>query len=268
MKCSVCNTENSEEALFCANCGNKLKNNDIENTNKETTLEQTSHETIQNNVGEKKEKVKKKIKFKIDILTIIIIILLIVLAFILKYIVFDLFNDSKDKILSAIEKDSNIKFIIGEDEFSIGDSFSKYKDFGYNALDEDDFIKYDSIAIDNIYKDGKAYMLASFYCPNKEGCSYKEANIIKANLYKYSNAKVNDITFGTKEKEVKEKLGDPTGVLKIDSSYYIWSNGKKVGDSYIMIKYSNGWSTKTVTDIKIGIWWFDGEYDATVKEGA
>ena len=166
------------------------------------------------------------------------------------------------------EDKSTISFSIDKDKFNIGDKYSKFTSLGYYSNNSDYTIKYDSIIVDTIYKNGKAYLLATLYCPNKTGCKYEDSILMKANLYNNSSVTVNDkINYNMSYDAVVKVLNKPIGVLNQDSSYYVWATGKNVGDKYIFIKFSYGLFSYGISEIRVGTWWYKGEFEHVVKEG-
>lgn len=258
MKCDKCGFENEQNVEVCSNCGNPF-NKEIENTPSETPVEETTQsESVANEVTPVAEEPKK-----FDYSIIINIAIIFVMFNILLILFIILLIPKRDKVLT--KDDNSFTYKISDDEFSIVSNFSTLMDKGYYVLDDNYEIKYDSISITNIYKDNKAYALAAFYCPDKDGCEYKDTRIVKLNLYKDSGINFKDVTYDSSKNNVFDKLGKETGTLVSDELYYIWTNGKSVGDPYIMVKFNSRFKNQ-IDDIKIGVWWYDGEYNHTVKE--
>ena len=258
MMCDKCGFENEQNVEVCSNCGNPF-NKEVENTPSETPVEETiQSESVTTEVAPVTEEPKK-----FDYSIIIYIAIIFVMFNILLILFIILLIPKRNKVLT--KDDNSFTYKISDDEFSIVSNFSTLMDKGYYVLGDNYEIKYDSISITNIYKDNKAYALAAFYCPDKDGCEYKDTRIIKLNLYKSSGVKFKDVTYDSSKNGVFEKLGKETGKLVSDESYYIWANGKSIGDPYVMVKFNSKFKNQ-IDDIKIGVWWYDGEYNHTVKE--
>jgi hypothetical protein len=252
MKCRLCDTDNADTATVCSKCGQKLiiennisTNNLLKNINDMPTVNITTEN-------------KSSFKFpKIDgfIITIIVLVILLIVLMVMY------FKPKRDSLLT--NKDGNMVVKINDDEFNIISKYTDYSDKGYFVIGDNDFIRYDSIKINNLYKDDNAIGLAAFYCPNKDGCTYKDTTIVKLNIYKKYFTGIGEITKSDNYNKISEKLGKETGVLSTDNTYKIWSYGKNIGDAYIMIKFN---SAKAIEDVKTGVWWYDGEYQHMVKE--
>ena len=170
--------------------------------------------------------------------------------------------------LTNIKSDKMV-FNIGDDEFTVGCKYNDLKNkqytFDTTYINEDNIIGYDMIYIQNIYKDGKAVLLGLFYCSNKDGCKYEDTTLVKALFYKNSKIKIGDnISFSSSYDDFLDEFGKPEGVYKQDKSYYIWCFGDdhKIGDAYYMVKFNGG--SHAIIDIRIGVWWYDDEYNRTV----
>ena len=269
MKCSKCGFENDPTLEVCSNCGESLKSEviveqPVEPQVEEEKVEEQPTETVvteQPVVNQTPE--TQKVDGKLIISVIIRVLIIFVLFITLMVLSIFLLLPKRDKVLT--KDDNSFTYKISNDEFSIVSNFSTLMDKGYYVLDSNYKIKYDSISITNIYKDNKAYALAAFYCPDKDGCEYKDTRIVKLNLYKDSGINFKDVTYDSSKNNVFDKLGKETGKLVSDELYYIWTNGKSVGDPYIMVKFNSRYKNQ-IDDIKIGVWWYDGEYNHTVKE--
>lgn len=282
MKCLNCGQELSENASFCGICGSKVNSNNIASDNMILDNNTSSNDIVNNvennnttnsdviNNVENNNNIMDKIKSLIKntdkeyfiYYSAIIILLIIFIISLIKG-----FMPKRTNKLFKEDK-STISFSIDKDKFNIGDKYSKFTSLGYYSNNSDYTIKYDSIIVDTIYKNGKAYLLATLYCPNKTGCKYEDSILMKANLYNNSSVTVNDkINYNMSYDAVVKVLNKPIGVLNQDSSYYVWATGKNVGDKYIFIKFSYGLFSYGISEIRVGTWWYKGEFEHVVKEG-
>lgn len=248
MKCAKCNFEVNQTMKFCPNCGGQ-----IEKINKFKKLILKIKNIL--------------LKYpKIFLLCIVIVILLFIVIIVLK-------NSAGLKTLNNINLNSVLKFTIGNEQFYLGEKISKYKEKGIvyedAYLDDDAYVIGNSISLQSFYKEDNPQFFATLHCPSKDNCKYEDANIIKINFYDSADVIIDDyIKFNMTYEDVVKKYGKEKGVFYQDESYLVWTIGEtgKIGESYFILRFSDNLFSKRVTDIRIGVWWYEGEFDHTVKE--
>jgi len=298
MLCPDCNVEINNDDLICPNCNKKIDaiNLDtplvtesllpVENTVlTPPTIETPPAPTLTpeplpntttpvlaikktNNFQTIKDKIIKNKK-------LVIIILIVILAVIGLFIVGKLFIGSSDRARALIDIKPNeySKFTIDGESFYIGSKSSSYKEKGYIYEDAksnySDYVVGDSLLPRTFNKDDRAIFFGAIYCPNSDKCSYNDTILTKANFYKDSKVVVNDfIKYGMTYDEVAKKYGKESGKFYQDESLLVWDFGDhgKIGNPYYILRFDNGglFSYGGLTDIRMGVWWYDGEYDHTI----
>lgn len=266
MKCEKCGGLLNENNVcpVCSNDGNEnvvVQNNGIENN----LVNNVENSVISNNANKKSilDFIKEK-KLIFIIAGVVILLLLIVCVVIFS-------GKDRTKIISNIEENNTLKFTIGEKDFYIGGKISDLKsnDLYYESNSDDSYVESDSVILENFYFDNKVKFLGAIYCGEDKKCSYDNSILLKANFYSKSDVVIDDfIKIGTKYDEIVEKYGEEKGAFYQNSDFLVWSFGKKVGDPYYLLKFENSYvtSSKTVSEIRVGIWWYDGEYEHTVEK--
>ena len=77
---------------------------------------------------------------------------------------------------------------------------------------------------------------------------------------------INDyIKIGMKYDDVVDEYGEEDGKFYQDKSFLVWSLGEKnkIGEPYYLLKFN---SSKKVEEIRIGIWWFEEEFEHIVEQ--
>jgi len=259
MNCNKCGSLLTSNTKFCENCGNKIE------------------QIIDNNVptSEKKSIFRNK-----KVLIIGGIILLVVIALTIFIIIVNSTNKRKEK-LTNIKQVSYVKYKYGEDELYLGKEVSDYLDKGYTYdtehITKDDYIIGDSISMMTFYKDDEPKFLGALYCPKEDKCSYEEATLVKINFYKDKNLLIDDfVKYGLSYDDIVKKYGKEDGKFYQNEELLVWTFGEKgkIGEPYYILRFDEGgwFSTEALNEIKIGVWWYDGEYEHTVikdldKEG-
>ena len=303
MLCPDCNTEINEEDLICPSCNKKLDhiNQDttlpaefslpvdsslpVEDTVPAPPVSQSVPAptltpeplpaitapavTIEENTQPQpiKNKISKNKK-------LIITILIIILAIIGLFFISRLFNgNDRSRVLVDIKPNEYSKFTIDGESFYIGSKSSSYKEKGYTYEDAksnySDYVVGDSLIPRTFNKDGRAMFFGAIYCPNSDRCSYDDTILAKANFYKDSKVVVNDyIKYGMTYDEITKKYGKETGKFYQDDGLLVWDFGDhgKIGNPYYILRFDKGglFSTGGLIDIRMGVWWYDGEYDYTI----
>jgi len=255
MICSKCGGNIDQKTHKCIFCGSS------------TGLETTNILTENNEQINQKNFIKK---YKYILLSGGLILIAIILILIITLI-----NPSNKRAeaLINIEKTNYLKFTIGEKDFYLGEKISNYKKKGCSYEDQyindESYVEGDSIAIYNFYNNEEARFLGAFYCAEKEKCKYEDSVLVKINFYKNSDIIVNDyIKYGMKYEEIVEKYGKEDGTFYQDETLLVWSFGEKgkIGTPYYILRFDNdGWfPTKELIEIRMGIWWYEEEYEYTV----
>lgn len=251
MKCEKCGTL-LDASSVCPNCS-KFEN--VENTKV----------TEENGINKKKNiidffKEKKIIVILCSVVCLVIIILICL---------FLLNKDDRSKIITTIEESDNLKITIGDKSFYIGEKISDLKDKSlyYETFDDDNYVGSDSIVLENFYLDDDIKFLGVLYCGDSKNCSYDDSTLLKANFHTKSDVVVDDfIKIGSKYDDIVKKYGKEKGKFYQNSDFLVWSFGKKIGDPYYLLKFdgSSILNSSRVSEIRVGIWWYEGEYEHTV----
>lgn len=250
-------------------------NKEIETT-EEVKKEETTTEPVEEKstepVVEKTKKDNTKIKKIIKLVVILLVVIAVIVGVVIGGIkIYQHATKDAKKVESLVDiKSKKGKFMIGDDELKLGGTYKELKEKGYvfdsRYISNDDAIGYDMIYVQSVLKDNKEQFLGMFYCGNKEGCKYEDTILIKATFYSNTNYLLNDvIKNNTSYDAIKEKIGKEKGYFKEDKTYLVWTFGEagKIGETYYMIKFDNGYS-KTIKELRIGVWWYEEEYKHTV----
>lgn len=260
--------------MFCSNCGSKLcKYNSRCNVCK---INSGQDNKIFSNQYKNFQKTNV---FKQNKCWFWIIILVIIVSLLFIYILVNRPNKRRDALLN-IERTDYTKFILDNKEFYIGDKVWEYKkkdiSFEDKYLTEQSYVESDSIAMHNFYNKSKeSQFLGMFYCAKFEKCKYEDTLLIKINFYPNSNVIVNDfIKYGIKYDEVVKAYGEEDGTFYQDEDFLVWTFGDKgkIGNPYYLLRFDNNsfFSQGKLSEIRIGIWWYEDEYKHSVvakKEG-
>lgn len=238
MNCKNCGASLSNNMLFCNQCGQK-----VTNANKSFFT-----------------KLKNKKFLNIIIICLISIALIIIL--------YNLFKPKRAETLVSMPKNDYYKFTIDGKDYFLGDKITSLK----SALNYDtnfkDIVYSDSISTRTFFNiDGKEQFLGAVYCSKDNDCVHDDTVLVKANFYESTSVVVNDfIKNGITYEEVVEKYGKETGHFYQDEEMLIWSFGNKIGDPYYILRFDNySWSSVNyITEIRIGVWWYDEEYQHTL----
>ncbi len=210
---------------------------------------------------------KKKLWIWIGVAAVVVVVVVVAVLFLLHN------GDSKRaKVLVNIEKSPYLKFTVDGQDFYLGDVASTYKDKGYTYQDDyltdEDRIVSDSISVHPFYHDDESKFLGALYCSKNEDCTYDESILVKVNFYDGSNVVVNDfLKYNLTYDEIVEKYGKEDGTFYQDEDSLVWSFGEKgkIGQPYYILRFSSGsFTSKRLQEIKIGVWWYEGEYQHTV----
>lgn len=253
MTCKNCNTNVTETMKFCPKCGAKLE---IIET-KEVKQEFSSF--------------INKVKNFILVNKKLVIIFLIVLIVLISIILFFIFRKPKLKTLENFEAKNSIKFEIDGKKYYLGEKVSDFKEFELDQkyLDKDSYVISQSITLQTLYKDDEPQFLALLHCSDDKNCEYKDSNIIKINFYENSNVLVDGhIKYGMSYEDVVDEYGKEDGVFYQDENYLVWNFGEEgqIGEAYMLLRFDDGWFATGINDIRIGVWWYEGEYEHTVEE--
>lgn len=198
------------------------------------------------------------------------IVLVIIIVVILMNTVFkkgvDDIDSSRINTLKDYKPINEVKFKMLDKEYSIGDNVTKYLKDGYVIYESSinkESVPADTIVAKTFYYEDKPMFLAAIYCPKKEACKYEETKIIKINFYQNSRVEVNGVKAFSSYSTLQEAIGEEKGTYKEDKFTKLWEFGKgNIGDAYYMITFS---SYNSVTEFRIGLWWYDGERDHTIE---
>lgn len=256
MICSKCGgtiDTKSEKCFFCGTSINQKKDNHIN----------------QPVVDNKTNFFNKNKYFLLAGILILVIIIIIVVSFINP-------KNQRREALLKINKTHYMKFTLDDKEFYLGDKVSKYKENGISFEDQyltdDSFVESDSIAMYNFYnKDKRAQFLGAFYCSETKKCKYNDTLLLKVNFYEESDVVIDDfIKYGTKYKDIVEKYGKEDGTFYQDEELLVWTFGEKgkIGTPYYILRfdYNSFLSSGELIEIRMGIWWYEEEYEYTVIE--
>ena len=212
---------------------------------------------------------KKPIDKKIFIIAGIVLVVLVA-----GIIIFMNREPARAKTLVEIKESDDLSFKIDDKSYQLGEKLSVYKKDGisYNTeyVKEDATVYSDSFMTQTFYdKDGTPLFFGAFYCPKEDECSYDESILIKANFYESSDVVIDDyIKFGMDYDDIVEKYGKEDGTFYQNEELLVWALGGtgKIGEPYYILYFDNsGWfSTGDLTDIRMGVWWYEGEYEHTV----
>lgn len=245
MNCNRCGFLLINNSKFCENCGNKIEINN-----------KTKKKFFQN----------KKTLFIIASCLIIILLITIIIIYINS-------KNIRSEILTNIEHNDYLKFTIDEQEFYVGNKVQDFqkKNYSYDKqyITADDYIIKDSIMMQTFYLNEEPKFLGAMYCNDDNNCKYNETTIVKINFYSDSNVIVNDfIKHGLSYDEIVEKYGKEDGKFYQNEDMLVWTFGEKgkIGEPYYILRFdTGGWfSSDKLIDIRIGVWWYDGEYEHTV----
>ena len=223
---------------------------------------------VDNVVSNPQPVVKKGINKKIiKYIFIVLILALIVVGGVFVYNF--LTREDRTETLTEISKSDKTMFMLGEEKFHIGDTVSELKKKGLsyedNLIKDTDYIVSDSIAVYPFYYEGKAVFLGALYCPSEENCKYDDAVLIKANFYDDSDVVVDEtIKIGMYYDEIKDEYGKKDGKFYQDKDFYVWTFGDdgKIGEPYYLLRFN---SSGRLEEIRIGVWWYEEEFEYTVK---
>ena len=250
MNCNKCGFLLEENSKFCPNCGNQIIDN-ISISNEEMN-----------------KSFFKQYKKIMMICGIILIILLITL-----FIIFVNSQNKRADELTNIEESNYVKFKLEDDELYLGKEVSSYISKGYSYdteyITDEDYILGDSISMQTFYKDDEAKFLGVLYCPKKDKCTYKESTLVKINFYEDQSLLIDEfLKYGLYYDDIVEKYGKEDGKFYQNNELLVWSFGEKgkIGEPYYILRFDKGglFSTGKLTDIRIGVWWYDGEYEHTI----
>lgn len=235
MKCKNCGASVLNDAFFCSECGHKIK--------------------PRNNL-----KSKKNLK----------ILIIIAISLILIVILFYLFKPKRSEVLNSLTRNDYYKFTINDKEYYLGEKVSNlennelYYDINFNNV-----VYADSISTRTFFNlDNKELFLAALYCSSLKNCTHEDSTLVKVNFYKNSNVLVNDfIKYGITYQEVIDKYGKEDGYFYQDEDMLVWTFGDNdIGDPYYILKFDDAslFSNNQIIEIRIGVWWYDKEYEHTV----
>ncbi len=271
MFCGKCGAPISDGGKFCPSCG--APNENATETKVEQKEEVISTEQVVKQeepippvkVEEKKLKDNKKVWIG-GIVLVLVIGVVIGFMFFLK-------KPQRAKTLMNLEKDPYLKFTLNGEDFYLGETASFYQQKGYTFEDdffqEDDKISKDSILVHPIYHEEEDQFLGALYCAKDEDCAYQDSILVKANFYENSDVVINDfIKFGMKYEDIVEKYGKEDGKFYQGNHSFVWTFGEKgkIGEPYYILTFDDSFLSDMgdLIDIRIGVWWYDGEYEHTV----
>ncbi len=265
MFCPNCGTNLPQGSEFCSNCGTHLQEFQSQQTipeNSSETMTEMFSSKSKNLMNPIIDKIKNFIKQNKKMCFIILMSLVLLIGGIIVY-----------KAVSNYyyEKNIHYSFKIDGKEFKIGEKVSYYEKKGYTYKDEyykdTDIIVADGFIPHSFYSDNKAVMYAAIHCKEKENCHYSNGTIVKINFYNnIGEVMLSDfIKIGTTYDEIVSKLGEPDGKFYMNNSEYVWAfyDKGKINNPYYVLEFD---SSKKVVRMKIGMWWYDGEYEYTVKK--
>lgn len=234
----------------------------------EVVTEPVTVPVVDNVVSNPQPVVKKGINKKIiKYIFIVLILALLVVGGVFVYNF--LTKEDRTETLTEISKSDKTMFMLGEEEFHIGDTVSELKKKGLsyedNLIKDTDYIVSDSIAVYPFYYEGEAVFLGALYCPSEENCKYDDAVLIKANFYDNANVLVDEtIKIGMYYDEIKDEYGKKDGKFYQDKDFYVWTFGDdgKIGEPYYLLRFN---SSERLEEIRIGVWWYEEEFEYTVK---
>lgn len=249
-----------KDAKFCPKCG-AMNENVGEEEKKESVLVAAK---LSEPMIEKLKKHKKVVIIGIAILIVVIV----GVVFLLKP-----GKSQRAKTLMNLDQDSHLKFTLNGEDFYLGDTALTYQQKNYtyedDYLTEEDTIAKDSISVHSFYHDDKEQFLGALYCAKNEDCKYEDSILIKANFYEDSNVIIDDyIQFGMKYQDIVDKYGKEDGKFYQGSNLLVWTFGEKgkIGEPYYVLRFDDSglFATGKLIDIRIGVWWYNGEYEQVV----
>lgn len=234
----------------------------------EVVTEPVTVPVVDNVVSNPQPVIKKGINKKIvKYFFIVLILALLVVGGVFVYNF--LTREDRTETLTEISKSDKTMFMLGEEEFHIGDTVSELKKKGLsyedNLIKDTDYIVSDSIAVYPFYYEGEAVFLGALYCPSEENCKYDDAVLIKANFYDDADVLVDEtIKIGMYYDEIKDEYGKKDGKFYQDKDFYVWTfgDGGKIGEPYYLLRFN---SSERLEEIRIGVWWYEEEFEYTVK---
>lgn len=253
MKCSKCGAVVDLKNQKCLFCG--------------TSIQQEINQNDSNQIMKKNESLLKKYKYVFGAGIILVAIIIVLIVTLTKH------TNERAEALLNIKKTHYLKFTLNDKKFYLGGKVSKYKKNGYSYEDQyisdESYVESDSIAIYNFYNNDEAKFLGAFYCAEKEKCKYDDSILIKINFYEESNVVIDDfIKYGIKYDEIVEKYGKEDGKFYQDENLLVWTFGEKgkIGNPYYILRfdYDGFLSNGELIEIRMGIWWYEEEYEHTV----
>lgn len=230
MRCRYCGTELNKHSVFCGQCGKKIK-----------------------------KEINKKQLLKYIIFSFLLLVIILIISIILK--------PDRKKVLDSLVENEYYKFTIDGENYYLGEKISKLN----NGLSYDtnfgNIVYGDSITTRTFFnQNNDAKFLGVLYCSSNEECDINNTSLVKVNFYNNSNVIVNDfIKIGVTYDEIIKKYGKENGYFYQDKDMLVWSLGEKVGDPYYVLKFTKSlFFGNKLSEIRIGVWWYDGEYDHTV----
>lgn len=278
MVCNKCGSEMPDSLFFCTKCGNKLDKNisqeNIINNQINLVAPVLSQQSVVLSEGKPGEETKKS---NLKLLIILAGFLIGLVIFILLIVIIvGLIKPKRSETLMTLEKDSYLKFVIDDKKYYLGDKVSVItKD---NLIYDENFsvgdiVYSDSISTRTFYdKDNETQFLAALYCSSSDDCVHNDSVLVKANFYEDSDVIVNDfIKFGMTYADIVKHYGKEDGRFYQDQELLVWTFGKKhkVGDPYYVLRFDEGGflSSGGINEIRIGVWWYEGEYEHVVIQG-
>ena len=196
--------------------------------------------------------------------TIIIVICFIIFSFLVLGIYGLILK--KNRVNKEVETNYYL-FKLDNQTFEIGLSVSEILKKGYsidNTSLHKEELEYGEIMPILIKKNDDAQLYGLVYC-DKEKCNDSNNKLIKMNFYNNSNVELlGNITYGTEKEKTLEQLGKQDGKFYLDSNYLAWAFYDKgtIGTPYYILEFADG----KVSDIRIGLWWYEDEYEYTITK--
>ena len=256
--------------MICSKCGGVVDGRSKKCSFCGTSINQNNDQLSNQPVVDSKQSLFSKYKyFFLGGIVLLVIIIIVVVSLINPK------NERRDALLS-IDKTHYMKFTIDDKEYYVGEKVSKYKKNGISFEDqyltEDSYVESDSIAMYNFYDEEKeAQFLGAFYCSENKECKYDDTLLLKVNFYEESEVVIDDfIKYGIRYDDIVEKYGKEDGTFYQDEDLLVWTFGEKgkVGNPYYILRFDyDGWfSSGELIEIRMGIWWYEEEYEHTVIE--
>lgn len=225
MKCNKCGASITKNMIYCPECGNKTK-----------------------------IKTKK----------IINLVVISALIFVLTIFIYIWLKPKRKEILMSLPQNNYYKFTINNQEYFLGQKvldLKKTLNFEQNFTD---IVYSDSISIRSFFNNDEEQFLGAVYCASENNCKHDDSVLVKVNFFENAFVTVNDfIKRGVTYEKIVEKYGKESGTFYQDKNILVWSFGNKIGDPYYLLKFNN-YFNKAIIDIRIGVWWYDEEYEQTV----